>query len=127
MDKYGIPYYFTFGNHDTEIVSAYNISDVVEHSQYGKLFLGPEEINGRSNYVIDIKNNDNQIVHSIFMMDSGSTFQNNKDEIRTDLKCDNPRCISQFEQEHEHKFVCVDKQKGIYKCIYCEKTVNIIK
>ncbi len=51
----------------------------------------------------------------------------NKDEIRTDLICDNPRCISQFEQEHEHKFICVDKQKGIYKCIYCEKTVNIIK
>ena len=36
------------------------------------------------------------------------------------LVCDNPRCISSTEQELPHKFKCVDPQRGIYRCIYCE-------
>ncbi len=36
------------------------------------------------------------------------------------LHCDNPRCISSVEQELEHIFKCVDAEKGIYRCIYCE-------
>ena len=36
------------------------------------------------------------------------------------LVCDNPRCISSTEQELLHKFKLVDKQNGIYRCIYCE-------
>lgn len=36
------------------------------------------------------------------------------------LVCDNPRCISSTEQELEHVFRCVDSEKGIYRCIYCE-------
>ena len=40
--------------------------------------------------------------------------------------CDNPRCISSIEQELDHVFKCVDREKGIYRCIYCEakKTVG---
>ena len=34
--------------------------------------------------------------------------------------CDNPRCISSTEQELEHAFKCVNAEKGIYRCIYCE-------
>ena len=42
------------------------------------------------------------------------------------LHCDNPRCISSIEQELDHIFKCVDAQKGIYRCIYCEakKTID---
>lgn len=36
------------------------------------------------------------------------------------LHCDNPRCICTTEQELEHVFKCVDREKGIYRCIYCE-------
>ena len=36
------------------------------------------------------------------------------------LHCDNPRCITSTEQELDHVFKCVDSQKGIYRCIYCE-------
>ncbi len=36
------------------------------------------------------------------------------------LYCDNPRCISATEQELPHRFRCVDREKGIYRCIYCE-------
>lgn len=46
--------------------------------------------------------------------------------IVNELHCDNPRCISSTEQELDHIFKCVDKERGIYRCIYCEgkKVVN---
>ncbi len=44
--------------------------------------------------------------------------------IRKDLKCNNPRCISQYEQGHVHKFTLVDKKTKTYKCIYCESVVQ---
>ena len=37
-----------------------------------------------------------------------------------ELHCDNPRCITSTEQEIVHTFRCVNKEKGIYRCIYCE-------
>ena len=39
---------------------------------------------------------------------------------RTDLVCDNPRCITATEQELKHKFVLTDEERGTYRCIYCE-------
>ena len=36
------------------------------------------------------------------------------------LICDNPRCITSTEQELEHAFKCVNRESGIYRCIYCE-------
>lgn len=36
------------------------------------------------------------------------------------IKCKNPRCISSTEQELPHTFQLSDREKGIYRCIYCE-------
>lgn len=36
------------------------------------------------------------------------------------LKCTNPRCIAMVEQELKHKFRCTDKDKGVYRCVYCD-------
>jgi aspartate carbamoyltransferase regulatory subunit len=36
------------------------------------------------------------------------------------MRCKNPRCISQIEQEIEHVFVLTDREKGTYRCLYCE-------
>jgi len=36
------------------------------------------------------------------------------------LHCDNPRCITSTEQELDHVFKCVDADRGIHRCIYCE-------
>ena len=36
------------------------------------------------------------------------------------LKCKNPRCITQTEQELQHMFVLKDRAKGIYSCYYCD-------
>ena len=36
------------------------------------------------------------------------------------IRCKNPRCISQDEQELTHIFKLTDREKRIYRCIYCE-------
>lgn len=42
-------------------------------------------------------------------------------EILTDvIKCKNPRCITTTEQEIKHIFKLTDREKGVYRCIYCE-------
>lgn len=35
-------------------------------------------------------------------------------------KCTNPRCITTTEQGIQHIFKLTDKEKRIYRCIYCE-------
>lgn len=42
------------------------------------------------------------------------------EEIVDIIKCKNPRCITTIEQELPHIFRLTDKEKGIYRCIYCE-------
>jgi len=43
------------------------------------------------------------------------------EDLRTDLVCCNPKCISQVEQELPQLFRTTDKAAGIHRCIYCEK------
>ena len=38
------------------------------------------------------------------------------------IQCKNPRCITAEEREITHKFTLIDKEKGIYKCDYCDHT-----
>ncbi len=37
------------------------------------------------------------------------------------IKCRNPRCITSVEQELPHRFKLTDKEKRIYRCLYCEQ------
>ncbi|MCH5268423.1 MAG: aspartate carbamoyltransferase regulatory subunit [Lachnospiraceae bacterium] len=36
------------------------------------------------------------------------------------IRCRNPRCITSVEQELPHTFKLTDRNKRIYRCIYCE-------
>ncbi len=36
------------------------------------------------------------------------------------IKCKNPRCITSTEQELPQMFKLTDKDKKVYRCIYCE-------
>ena len=36
------------------------------------------------------------------------------------IKCKNPRCITQIEQELDHVFLLTDKKDHVYRCMYCE-------
>ena len=40
------------------------------------------------------------------------------------LKCKNPRCITSVEQELSQEFTLTDKEKRVYRCIYCEAQAN---
>lgn len=36
------------------------------------------------------------------------------------MKCKNPRCITQDEQELNQVFVLADREQQVYRCLYCE-------
>ena len=42
------------------------------------------------------------------------------DRVVNVMKCKNPRCITQTEQELDQVFVLADKEKRVYRCKYCE-------
>lgn len=41
-------------------------------------------------------------------------------KIENVIRCKNPRCITTVEQELPHIFVLTDKEKRVYRCLYCE-------
>ena len=42
-------------------------------------------------------------------------------ELLTDvIRCKNPRCITSTEQELHHVFRLTDRERKIYRCVYCE-------
>ncbi len=42
------------------------------------------------------------------------------ERIENVIKCKNPRCITTVEQELPNIFVLKDKEKRVYRCLYCE-------
>ncbi|MCR5485163.1 MAG: aspartate carbamoyltransferase regulatory subunit [Clostridiales bacterium] len=40
--------------------------------------------------------------------------------IKDVIKCKNPRCITSTEHELQHIFRLADKEKRVYRCIYCD-------
>ncbi len=77
MEKLGVYWTVTFGNHDTEAYSDYNreqIANFYENSgfKYCLFKRGPENIDGYGNSVINIKNSKGEITQSIFTFDSHS-------------------------------------------------------
>ena len=43
------------------------------------------------------------------------------EEVTNILRCKNPRCITSIEQELPHRFRLTNKEKRIYRCVYCEQ------
>lgn len=43
------------------------------------------------------------------------------EQVTNIIKCKNPRCITSVEQELPHMFKLTNRNKGIYRCIYCEQ------
>lgn len=77
MEKLGVYWTVTFGNHDTEAYSDYDraqIADFYENSgfKYCLFKSGPENIDGYGNSVINIKNSKGEITQSLFTFDSHS-------------------------------------------------------
>ena len=58
------------------------------------------------------------------MLEENNINNINKDveeiEVKKDIKCQNPRCITSTEQELEQVFLLTDKENKVYRCKYCE-------
>lgn len=37
------------------------------------------------------------------------------------IRCKNPRCITSVEQGLPHRFRLANREKGVYRCLYCEQ------
>lgn len=45
-------------------------------------------------------------------------------EVSNIIKCKNPRCITSIEQELPHRFRLTNREKRIYRCIYCDEAFD---
>ncbi len=83
MEKLGIYWTPTFGNHDSEIYSIYNREEMADFYADEKwkncLFLkGDENITGYGNNIIKVKNSDGVISQALFTIDSNDYPKENK-------------------------------------------------
>ncbi|MCF0117439.1 MAG: metallophosphoesterase, partial [Bacilli bacterium] len=83
MDKLGVYYTITFGNHDSENYDYYNRSKVAsfyEDAKHSKCLFtrGPEDIYGESNQIIKIKKTNGLINKALFIVDSNSYLPEDK-------------------------------------------------
>ncbi|MBQ3099456.1 MAG: aspartate carbamoyltransferase regulatory subunit [Clostridia bacterium] len=47
------------------------------------------------------------------------------EQIEGVIKCKNPRCITSTEQEIVHIFKLADREKRVYRCMYCDTQAKI--
>lgn len=83
MDKLGVYWTLAYGNHDDEMYSLFHyskINNIYENSKNPRcLFqVGPTDIDGYGNQVINIKNSDGIITRSLFLLDSHSYTDDDK-------------------------------------------------
>ncbi len=45
-------------------------------------------------------------------------------EVTNIIKCKNPRCITSIEQELSHRFRLTNREKRVYRCIYCDEAFD---
>ena len=61
---------------------------------------------------------------TVSIIANGETVEKKKLDLPMELEgvlhCKNPRCITTTEQELAQIFVLTDREKGVYRCRYCE-------
>lgn len=71
MEKKQVYWAFTYGNHDSETTfSKYRHAELLKKYKYCLFDGGPSNITGESNYFVNIKDADGNLVYSLCMMDS---------------------------------------------------------
>lgn len=92
--------------------------------------------NGKKD-IIKIENSSEIDYVVLGLLSPGITINEVKDEVMVNkvqpelpevveniIICDNPNCITAEESYIPHRFTLVDKEKGNYKCQYCENIIN---
>lgn len=75
MERLGVYWTVTFGNHDSEVYSYYDREEISEfysddNFKYCLYQPGPEDVDGYGNHIIKVKNTKGIITQGIIMMDS---------------------------------------------------------
>lgn len=75
MERLGVYWTLSFGNHDTELYSLYDREEIADFYMSGDyphcIFTkGPEEVSGVGNQIINIRNSLDIITQSVFVLDS---------------------------------------------------------
>lgn len=81
MEQLGVYWCPAYGNHDTETYSYFTREDISEfytsdEFKHCLLQTGPEDVDGFSNYVVNVKNTQGKITQSVIMLDSQSYVGN---------------------------------------------------
>lgn len=92
--------------------------------------------NGKKD-IIKIENSSEINYTVLGLLSPGITINEVKDEIMVNkvqpelpevvediIICNNPNCITSEEKYIPHRFTLVDREKGNYKCQYCENIIN---
>ena len=90
MEKLGVYWCITFGNHDTEAYSYYSrkaITKLYQKYPHCLVQMGPATVSGYGNYVINVKNSKGKITQSLFMFDSHSYTDNDYLGIKWKYDC----------------------------------------
>ncbi len=62
---------------------------------------------------------------TVSIIEDGKTVEKKKLELPEKItnveRCRNPRCITSVEQEIDHIFKLADRERRIYRCIYCDQ------
>ena len=65
---------------------------------------------------------------TVNIIKDGNIVEKMKMELPPELSgvicCKNPRCITSVEREIVHEFKLTDREKKVYRCIYCEAKKN---
>lgn len=77
MENLGVYWTVTLGNHDSEIYNFYDRDEVAamyesEEYEYCLFSAGPEEVSGKGNHVINVKNSEGKVTQCLFMIDTHS-------------------------------------------------------
>ncbi|MCH5180557.1 MAG: metallophosphoesterase [Erysipelotrichales bacterium] len=81
FEKMQVPFLYEFGNHDTEVFASGTEKDINEIFQANPYCYAQEDSavelkHGRLSQVFEIRNHDNTLNNAIFLMDSGSYWDN---------------------------------------------------
>ena len=82
MESYGIPWATVLGNHDSEGIADRNwVGNQYEAAEHSLFEMGPENIYGVGNYVVDIVDESGKTVYAMVMMDSNAEreYEDGKD------------------------------------------------
>jgi len=82
LSSYGIPWSTTLGNHDTDSLASRDwVGNQYENAENSLFQMGPDNVSGVGNYVINVVDTDGSVIYSLIVLDSNTErkYEDGKD------------------------------------------------